>query len=74
MFFLLSQLRKGFKTNEQRHASVMLWEIWESKTQRNRKQNDSINKIQPVQIVVVEVQLLIEANLRNKIIITSGEE
>lgn len=39
-----------------------------------KQQNDSINKIQPVWIVAVEIQLFIKANLRNNIIITSGEE
>lgn len=37
----------------------MLWEIQENKTQRNRKQNGSVNKIQQIQILVVKVQLLI---------------
>lgn len=44
MFFLLSQLKKDFKTDEQRHASIMLWEIQEKRTWGKGKRNDSVSK------------------------------
>lgn len=46
MFFLLSELKKDSKTNEQRHASAMPWEIQQNKTRRKGKQNDAVSKIQ----------------------------
>lgn len=57
MFFLLSELKKDFKTNEQRHASAMPWEIQQNKTRRKGKQNDAVSKIQWIGIRVVKAQL-----------------
>lgn len=66
MFFLLSELKKDFKTNEQRHASAMPWEIQQNKTRRKGKQNDAVSKIQWIGIRVVKALLPIGEKVKEQ--------